>query len=368
MAEVVTAVILCAGRGSRFGTDKILESLDGKPVWKHSFDTFLAHTQVTNVGIVTSEANLSQIESEAPEALFVIEGGESRQESALKGVQAAAEGIVLLHDGARPWISAEVITRVIEAVSANEAAAAAVPVTDTLRQNGQLVNRNEFVAMQTPQAATRATFLSAYSSTASEFTDEVAVLQAAGVPVTFVEGDPANRKITYLPDLKMNNFPEFRTGIGYDTHTFSQDKGRALWLGGVEFPFEPALEGHSDADALLHAIVDALLGAAALGDIGVHFPNTDPKWHNAPSIEFLIFAKTILFEAGWRIVNVDATVIAEFPKVMRRASEIREVIATALGVSTNAVSVKATTNEKMGAIGRGEGIAAFATAMIVRRQ
>lgn len=361
---MVTAVILAAGRGSRFGEDKVWAELEGAPVWLHAYRTFRAYPEVDAVGLVVAAGREPEARALAPEAAFVVAGGEDRQASAQAGVEASADGLVLLHDGARPWISAEVIQRVIEACRQTGAAAACVPVTDTVRQGNALIPRDELRAMQTPQGGRREDLLRAYAALEGT-TDDAAALQAIGLAVEFVPGDPANQKITYMND--MPSLPEYRTGLGYDIHRFSEDKSRTLWLGGVEFPIEPALDGHSDADVLLHAVVDALLGAAALGDIGVHFPNTDERWRGAPSIDFVKFAKTILFEAGWRIVNVDATVVAEFPKVMRRATEIRETIAAALEISADRVSVKATTNEKMGSVGRAEGIAAFATATLVRQ-
>jgi 2-C-methyl-D-erythritol 4-phosphate cytidylyltransferase/2-C-methyl-D-erythritol 2,4-cyclodiphosphate synthase len=196
----------------------------------------------------------------------------------------------------------------------------------------------------------------------------MALLEALGVHTTFVDGEDTNFKLTTPADL--NKIPmEYRTGLGYDIHSFSTDPDRPLWLGGVEFPNDkPGLEGHSDADALLHAVVDSLLGAASLGDIGVHYPPTDPQWKNVSSLIFLQETGMILKEKGWSIVNIDSTVLAERPKVMARRQEICEAIARALDISPDRVSVKATTNEKLGAIGREEGIAAFATATLRRRQ
>jgi 2-C-methyl-D-erythritol 4-phosphate cytidylyltransferase/2-C-methyl-D-erythritol 2,4-cyclodiphosphate synthase len=190
------------------------------------------------------------------------------------------------------------------------------------------------------------------------------------VQPVLVPGEPGNFKITTPEDFLRAQgalgMSETRSGFGYDIHPFSEDAERALWLGGVHFPGHPGLEGHSDADVLLHAVTDSLLGAAALGDIGQHFPNTDPQWRGKASSHFLRHAATLLQAEGWSVVNIDATVVAESPKVMKRASEIRMAIADAVGCDAARVSVKATTNERLGSIGRSEGIAAFATATIRR--
>jgi 2-C-methyl-D-erythritol 4-phosphate cytidylyltransferase/2-C-methyl-D-erythritol 2,4-cyclodiphosphate synthase len=196
----------------------------------------------------------------------------------------------------------------------------------------------------------------------------MALVEALGVHPEIVQGEPNNFKITTPEDLAraraIASPAEVRVGIGYDIHPFSDDPSRKLFLGGVHFPDHRALDGHSDADVVLHAATDALLGAAGLGDIGQHFPNTDPRWRGAPSLTFLHHAGVLLAEAGWRIVNLDLTAIAESPKIMKKAPEIRSAIAQCLGIEDSRVSIKATTNERLGSIGRGEGIAAFATASI----
>lgn len=359
----VCAVILAAGSSERFGADKLSQDLHGLPVWQHSFEAFLSHPQVDAVGIV------ARAPFDYDRAQFVVKGGNTRQESARAAVH-AAEGfdVVLLHDAARPIIDQQTITRVIEAIAEHGAAAPAVSVTDTIRDlsgpAAKLLDRSKLVAMQTPQGARRELFVLAYDRAGQDFTDDVALLESAGVPVKLVEGNPQNMKVTYPSDLPSGI--ETRTGIGYDVHRFAEDPTRPLVLGGELFEGEVGLEGHSDADALLHAITDALLGAAALGDIGQHFPNTDPKWKNQPSTLFLKHAAELLEGQKWRIVNVDATVIAERPKIMPKADLMRAHVAKAVGLSIERVSIKATTNEGLGAIGRGEGIAAFATATITR--
>jgi len=365
----VTAVILAAGKGARFGGDKVLARLGGKPVWRWSFEAYLDHPGVASVGIVASSENISAIRALAPEAEFVVEGGETRQQSSRIAALTASSDVVLIHDGARPFVSPLVIDRVIEAVGRSEAAAPAVKASDTLRfvSDGSLLDREQVVGMQTPQGALRSRLLEAHAKVSDEFTDELGLVQAIGLEPELVEGDPANFKITTLDDLAkargIVGFAETRTGLGYDIHAFSADPSRPMMLGGVSFD-GPGLEGHSDADVLLHAAVDAILGAAGLGDIGVHFPNTDERWRGEPSLTFLRHAAELVRAEGWQIINLDISLLAETPKVMPRASEIRTTIATALRIESSRVSVKATTNEKLGAIGRSEGIAAFAVATL----
>jgi 2-C-methyl-D-erythritol 4-phosphate cytidylyltransferase / 2-C-methyl-D-erythritol 2,4-cyclodiphosphate synthase len=370
------AILLAAGSGQRFGADKVLAPLCGKPIWRWSFDAFLSHPEVDGVGIVCSESNRPEIEAMAPEAAFVCVGGDTRQESARLGLgRLPADGeMVLVHDGARPFVTQSIVSRVLDAARRTGAAAPGVPVVDTVRQLGpegaRLLDRTQLRAMQTPQAMRVTLLRSAYDQSEEVWTDEMALLQAAGTEVEIVEGDERNFKVTSPDDWNrarsLAGAAETRTGLGYDIHAFSSDPSRKLWLGGVAFDDAPALEGHSDADVLLHAAVDALLGAAALGDIGQHFPNTEPRWSGEPSITFLVRARDLLRESGWRIVHLDIAVLAERPKIMPRAQEIRQRIAGCLEIASDRVSVKATTNERLGSIGRGEGIAAFATATISR--
>jgi 2-C-methyl-D-erythritol 4-phosphate cytidylyltransferase/2-C-methyl-D-erythritol 2,4-cyclodiphosphate synthase len=367
-------VILAAGRGERFGSDKVLQNLGGRPVWQWSYDLFRSLPEVSGVGIVCSHSNISAIRPLATEAAFVIEGGENRQESSRYGAEASPEDadVILVHDAARPFVSADVVRRVMDGIEEVGAAAAAVGVVDTLRERTPvgpiILNRDKIVAMQTPQGARRFSLVEAHQEATQSFTDEMALLESAGCGVKVVDGSPANFKITTMEDLERARASvgggEVRTGLGYDVHRFSTDPERPLILGGLRFEEGPGLEGHSDADVLIHAAVDALLGAAALGDIGQHFPPSDDRWKDEPSLTFLMHARDLLRERGWRIINLDIAVLAEKPRIMPHASEMRRVMAAALDVSADRVSVKATTNEGLGSIGRGEGIAAFATATI----
>lgn len=343
--------------------------LNGHPLWLASYTTFLNHEEVASVGIVCQQGREEEYRKLAPDALFVVAGGQTRQESAELGAR-QAEGFdaVLLHDAARPFVTNQLISAVIDALATYDGAAPGITVTDTVRERiggeYRLLDRNHLSAMQTPQGARRSALLEAYGKAQAEFTDDLAILDAAGKSTTIVPGDPKNVKVTYESDLP--SLRETRTGLGYDIHRFSSDPHRPLWLGGVQFEGAPGLEGHSDADVLLHAIMDALLGGAALGDIGVHFSNTDPRWADISSIILLEAVLALLRTDNWSIVNIDATVIAEQPKVMVRAEAIREAIAKTLGINKDQVSIKATTNEMMGAVGRSEGIAAMATATLIR--
>ncbi len=365
------AVILAAGQGSRFGGDKTSITLRGKPLWRYSYDTFQAHPGIDAVGVIASDSHIDAIRSLADGAVFVEVGGSTRTESSRRAVACSRCDRILIHDAARPFVSSALIDRVLAALDTHPAAAPAVPVTDTIRRlsdgGAETLDRRQLVAMQTPQAVVHSVLAKAYSESTGEFTDEMALLESVGIQPEFVPGENLNFKVTTPDDLAraaaVLGAAEVRTGIGYDIHPFSSDPARQLVLGGV--PFEgPGLEGHSDADVLLHAVTDALLGAAGLGDIGQHFPNQDPRWRNADSTQFLRFGAGLLREQGWQVVNVDVTVIAEFPKIMGRSAEIREAIARALDIDPSRVSVKATTNERLGSIGRGEGIASFATATI----
>ncbi len=361
----VFAILAASGRSVRYGADKLELDCGGVPVWERSFRALMDSGVVDSVGVVTTPDKVVGVLAKFPEMGFVVSGGATRAESVRRGLAAVPEGFeyVLVHDAARPFASGDLIGRVVDAVKEHGAAYPGVGVADTVRLSGNILDRSQLVAAQTPQGA-RVDWLRTAMENHAELTDEMSYLQEAGFKIVSVEGDPANKKITNPGDMQLES--EIRTGFGYDVHRFSDDPERPLWLGGVEFDDRPGLEGHSDADALLHAIVDALLGAAALGDIGVHYPPSDPQWKDCASIRFVKETSLLLNREGWRIVNVDATVVAERPRLMPRVAEIRQVISDALGISVDRVSVKATTNEKLGAIGNSEGIAGYAVATIRR--
>lgn len=363
------AIILAAGKGERMGFDKVRYSLRGKPIWRYSYDTFRSHPRIEGVGVVG--------DVETDDATFVRPGGATRSDSSRIGLEAVPEwaDIVLIHDAARPFVTHAVIDRVIECVETRGPATPGIPSPDTIKQvrdeSVTTLVRSELFATQTPQGALREQLLSLYRDNKQEFTDDMAVLENSGIETFIVPGDPNNFKVTTPEDLVRAGAvlgpAEIRTGLGFDIHRFSTEPDRPLWLGGVQFEGEVGLEGHSDADVVLHAVVDALLGAASQGDIGCLYPNTDPQWKNFPSIRFVQDTKALLDRNGWQVVNVDIAVIAEKPKIMKRALEIREAIARALECDLSRISIKATTNEQLGSLGRGEGISAYATATIRER-
>jgi 2-C-methyl-D-erythritol 4-phosphate cytidylyltransferase/2-C-methyl-D-erythritol 2,4-cyclodiphosphate synthase len=381
----IAAAILAAGSAQRFGRDKTTLPINQKPVWQWSFEVFSKIESIDAVYVVVSENNRADVESRVgPDA--VVLGGSSRQESTHHAVnRAKRDGFdaVLLHDAARPFVTPEVIERVLAGVESGKNCAPAVPLADTVKrvseesQNDRVSEtpaRSTLRAVQTPQGVIVDDYLKAIAHDATEGTDDLSVLERAGFTTYLVAGDPANFKLTTPADLDrlshratLDRPPIMvRTGFGYDVHRFSDDPERTLYLGGLEFPGEQALDGHSDADVILHALTDAILGALALGDIGQHFPNTDPQWSGASSDRFLDHACKLMTEKGWSISNLDIAVVAEKPKIMKRSEEMRARLAGLCGVEPNQVSVKATTNEKLGFVGREEGIAATAVATLFK--
>jgi 2-C-methyl-D-erythritol 2,4-cyclodiphosphate synthase/2-C-methyl-D-erythritol 4-phosphate cytidylyltransferase len=308
----------------------------------------------------------------------LVEGGVRRQDSvalALARVSPAAE-IVVVHDAARPMVSADLIERTVAAAVEHGAALAALRATDTVKRGTaagvvvETVPRDSIYLAQTPQAF-HASLLRDAVASGMDATDEATLVERAGIPVHLVAGDPRNVKITTAADVSLaerltadRSAIGLRVGNGYDLHRLVA--GRPLVLGGVTIPFDLGLAGHSDADVVCHAVTDAVLGAASLGDIGRHFPDTDPQWKGADSVKLLAHAVSLVRAAGWTIANVDVVVIAERPKLLPVVAQMRENLAAALQCAVEQVSVKGKTNEGMDATGAGQAIAAHAVALIQR--
>ena len=373
----VTAVIVAAGASRRMGFDKLACRLPGgQTVLEASIAAFAAHPVVTELVLVAgaNRAACEQIAGSCPKPCRVVPGGATRAESVRAGVQAAAGEYVAIHDAARPFVGAAVITAALEGAVRTGAAVPAVPVKDTVKiaaADGlvrQTPDRAALFAVQTPQCFKRADYLQALAEVPPDkarlVTDDGSLFELAGRPVELTAGNYANYKITTPEDLPAaEKESKMRIGHGYDVHRLVE--GRKLILGGVDIPFEKGLLGHSDADVLVHAVMDALLGAAALGDIGQHFPDSDPAYAGADSLELLRQVGKRLQNAGYAVGNIDATVLCQRPKLAAHIPAMRQNIAAALGNGTDAVSVKATTEEKLGFTGAGEGIAAHAVALIV---
>jgi 2-C-methyl-D-erythritol 4-phosphate cytidylyltransferase/2-C-methyl-D-erythritol 2,4-cyclodiphosphate synthase len=312
--------------------------------------------------------------------LRVVPGGARRQDSVARGfdVSSSSAEIIVIHDAARPLCPTEVIIRTIESASRHGAAIAALSALDTVKQraagDGQFVGRTlarQSIALaQTPQAFRREVLAEAIrcGRRGVEATDEAVLAERAGHRVAIVEGDPRNIKITTQRDLSIarrlleETMMTGRIGFGYDVHRLVQ--GRPLVLGGIRIPYDYGLAGHSDADAVCHAVADAILGAAASGDIGRHFPDTDPRWEGASSIELLRAVVDLVRSRGFVVVNLDVVVVAEHPKIGPHADRMCEAVASAVGIEPEAVSIKGKTNEGMDATGRGEAIATHAVAMV----
>lgn len=369
----VTAVIVAAGASRRMGFDKLSFRLpDGRTVLETSCAALAAHPAVTQLVLVCggNRAACEAIAAHCPKPCTVVQGGATRADSVRSGLAAAEGELVAIHDAARPFVSEAVITAVLTAAAADGAAAPAVPVKDTIKiadgagRVAATPDRASLYAVQTPQCFRRSLYLQALSAVAGEkasrVTDDCSLFELAGLPVTLTEGDYANYKITTKEDLQKEK--AMRIGHGYDVHRLVED--RKLILGGVEIPFEKGLLGHSDADVLLHAVMDAVLGAAALGDIGQHFPDNDPAYKGADSLQLTREVAKIIAAHGYRVGNIDATILCQRPKLAPHIPAMREKIADAFGLPVDAVSVKATTEEHLGFTGEGLGIAAHAVALI----
>ena len=385
MGPSVAAVVVAAGRGLRAGGNlpKQYRQLAGEPVIRSSLSLFAWHGQIGAVQTVIHPDDRSSYDAAAKglKLLAPVMGGATRQASVRAGLEALNErapDIVLVHDAARPFCSAELVSRAIAACGETGAAIPALEVTDTIKRvdaDGRVagtIDRASLRAVQTPQAFAFPALLDAHRRAAKEgredFTDDAALIEWAGLKVAVFAGDSGNVKLTTDDDFakadarRIASLADLRLGNGFDVHSFGD--GDHVWLGGLKIPHTRGLTGHSDADVALHAIVDAILGALADGDIGKHFPPNDPRWRGASSDQFLKFAVERVTKRGGRIANLDLTIVCEEPRIGPHRDAIRQRIAEIADMPVDRVAVKATTSEQLGFTGRKEGIVAMATATV----
>ena len=377
----VSAIIAAGGRGSRFGGSqpKQLQMLAGVPILKRTVDAFLQGYGFDEV-VVALPPELAVNPPSYLDSVIIVEGGERRQDSVANafGAVAPSSQIIVIHDAARPLVSSALIERTVDAAAKHGAAIAALQARDTVkRTDGSriirgTIPREEVFLAQTPQAFRVGVLRDALAlaSTASDATDEAMLAEQAGHSVYLVDGDPRNLKITTPEDLEIaerlaaanGRVAAIRIGNGYDLHRLVP--GRPLILGGIAIPFDKGLDGHSDADAVCHAVTDAILGAASAGDIGGHFPDTDAMFKGANSVDLLKRAVAVVHAAGYYVSNVDVVVIAQQPKLSPHVDSMRASLARAIGIEPRQVSVKGKTNEGVDATGTGEAIAVHAVALI----
>ena len=372
------ALIVAAGRGQRFGGNlpKQYAPLRGEYLLRRTLRAFCGHSGIERV-VVAIHPDDAACFAEAARGfanVTSVPGGAARQDSVRLGLEALAASapeLVLIHDGARPMVSAALIDRVIAGLKDADGVIPAVPVIDTLKRVGadgkvgETVARDNLVRAQTPQGFRFSAILAAHRKLAGEtFTDDAAVLERAGQRVITVAGDEGNIKVTTMDDLAQLSaaLSETRIGQGFDVHAFGPGDG--VMLCGLKVPHSHGMIGHSDADVALHAGTDAILGAIGDGDIGQHFPPTDPKWRGASSDQFLRHAYDLLVKRGGALVHLDFTIICERPKVGPHRAAMRSSVARILGVDEGRISVKATTTEGLGFTGRQEGIVAQAVATV----
>jgi 2-C-methyl-D-erythritol 4-phosphate cytidylyltransferase / 2-C-methyl-D-erythritol 2,4-cyclodiphosphate synthase len=382
----IAAIIVAAGSGSRASgisssdLPKQFRLVQGRPMMRHSYAALVQHPAITQVIVVIGagqEALAKAALEGLPEATFVI-GGATRRDSvrhALEALAAKPPEKVLIHDAARPFLSARVIDDLIAALSEKPAAIPALPVVDSLARGnsimGETVEREQLWRIQTPQAFRYDAILHAHRTwdASQDATDDARMAMAAGHDVAIIAGDERLTKFTFAEDFseheenKMAN-PAFRSGTGFDVHKLV--KGEELWLCGIKIEHHSGLLGHSDADVAMHALTDAILGALALGDIGDHFPPSDPKWRGASSDQFLAYAMELARGKGYALANADLTIICEAPKIGGHRLAMRQRLAEIMMADIDQISVKATTTERLGFTGRGEGIAAQAIATFTR--
>ena len=375
----IAVIIAAAGQGKRLGADipKQFLKIAGEPILVKTVRAFCDNESVDHIFIVTNGDYIEHCEQLAGEynlekVVSVVEGGKERQDSVYRALQHIDAvhpdtDFVLVHDAARPFISQNTIDSVIESAARVGAAIACVPVKDSIRQGNSEqshnVERSNLYSVQTPQGFKKSVLIEAYEKAFSDNyygTDDAGLVERTGQQIDLVMGQYDNIKITTREDMPM----ESRVGTGFDVHALVE--GRPLILGGVEIPFEKGLDGHSDADVLIHALMDALLGAAAMGDIGRHFPDTDPQYKGISSVRLLQHVVALLESESYRIGNVDITVMAQRPKIKPYIDDMTRIIAETMNVGTDKVNIKGTTTERLGFVGREEGIAAQAVCLLYR--
>jgi len=377
MQTRTTALIVAAGSGTRAGGDipKQYASIAGKAVLGHAIDALAAHPAISEIRVVIGPGQ-EQLYADAvggrPLAPPVV-GGATRRESVSNGLAVTTTEQIVIHDAARPFLPAEVLDRLLNALERGPAAVPVLPVADTLAEGGPNLGptfpRERLARVQTPQAFHTEAIRAAHAAwdVSQEATDDAQIARAAGLNVTTVEGSPALDKLTYPADFanaerRLAAAMVSCTALGFDVHGFSEGDG--VWIGGIRIPHSRALAGHSDADVGLHALTDALLGTIGDGDIGTHFPPSDPQWRGAASHLFLTHARDLIAARGGRIDHVDLTIICEEPKVGPHRGAIRARVAELLGLPEAKISIKATTTERLGFTGRREGVAAQAAATV----
>ncbi|MGZ8387849.1 MAG: bifunctional 2-C-methyl-D-erythritol 4-phosphate cytidylyltransferase/2-C-methyl-D-erythritol 2,4-cyclodiphosphate synthase [Rhodoplanes sp.] len=384
MPGAVAAIVVAGGRGVRAGGElpKQYRMIRGVPVLRRSLLAFTSHPEIQLVQPVIhpDDERLFQAAADALPIRTPVNGGATRQASVFAGLEALAADapeIVLVHDAARPFASAALISRAIAAGRAG-AAIPGLPVSDTVKAvdaSGRVVetlDRARLRTVQTPQAFAYSALLAAHrkarAAERDDFTDDAALAEWAGMAVGVFAGEAANAKLTTAEDFaraereSLAALGDVRTGLGYDVHAFTA--GDHVMLGGVRIPHDCGVAGHSDADVALHALVDAILGALADGDIGMHFPPSDPQWRGASSDRFLTFAVERVRQRGGLIAHLDVAIVCEVPRIGPHREAIRAQIAAIAGIAPDRVGLKATTSEKLGFTGRREGLAAYATATI----
>ncbi len=372
---VTAAIIVAAGRGERAGGElpKQWQMLGGRPVIERTIAAFSGAPDIGPIVVVLHRDDM--VRAAQLGEVICVAGGATRKDSVLAGLRAVPSQVtqVLIHDAARPLVSQALIARVVAALEGSSAAAPGLPITDALWRSddgkvGGVQPRDALFAAQTPQGFQFDAILAAHRAYRAKASDDVEVARAHGLEVTIVEGEAENFKITHPQDFAraeavLGGRMDVRVGSGFDVHRFCT--GDHVTLCGVAVPYRKGLEGHSDADVAMHAITDAIYGALSAGDIGRHFPPSDPQWKNANSGLFLSHASGMAGERGYRINQIDCTIICEDPKIGPHAAAMQARLAEITGVAEDRISVKATTSERLGFTGRGEGIAAQATATLV---